>query len=100
MRTFWLVIIIIIIAAVGVYFWKWYGGVSGPGVSYNEAPAQPPTAVAPATAAESTPDAIASVLLSNSRESVVTPVETDPTLVAPNDEAVNSFDQSFDASQF
>jgi hypothetical protein len=97
-------VLLIIVAIVVAIFAFYLGGfkapsVNAPGTS-TTAPVPTGAGFPPATAQNSTPDAIVSTLLEQNSQDAVTPVESDPSLTAANDQIVNDFDQSFDTSQF
>ena len=98
-------VLLIIIAIVVAMFALYIGGffkapsVNAPGTS-TTAPAPTGAGLPPATAENSTPDAIVSALLEQNNQETVAPAESDPSLTAANDQIISDFDQSFDTSQF
>ena len=70
------------------------------GVAPTSSPEAGVSAPVPITAEENTPDTIVYSLLSPDPNEEMTPLELDQSLTASDDQALDAFDQSFDASQF
>lgn len=95
-----LIIIAVVVALLALYIGGFFGtpSVNAPVSAPSPAPAN--VELPPVTAENSTPDAIVSALLEPDNQETVAPTESDPSLTAANDQIMNSFDQSFDTSQF
>jgi hypothetical protein len=100
MKTFLVLALIVVIAAAIYYLLAFRNGYAPAAVPYIPTANAPTNNAVSATAENSTPDAIVSMLLQPNSSTDVAPVESDLSLMASNDSAINGFDQSLDATQF
>lgn len=104
-RIFWIVAIVVVVAVVIVYFqWKPTPSANAPSAGAPSQAVVPAAPSVPSQAAQlqasGDSDAIVNKILNDTTQLAPTPSEADPSLVAPSDAVMNSFDQSLNANQF